>query len=266
MSQFIDINVLNFVQNPNTNVNKVLTQQLQQNIGPKAMSQQLVDSHQTQESESNKRKKFEKSRLYKLQQKRLQQMSFSKDNTNSSADHLIKNIIQKVDSEAKLDKRINATNKHINPAFNTSSVSSISASVMTPINANYYSQYSNMSINSVPQNMSQFVSTQPLMTSVNHLQQQQQQYINSYQTNSQPYPQTLSINTTPILSQIFSNPIPEPNYSGNQTFNGMNRIESSYLGSYTPNTSLSQMTQNTKMTDVMHSFNSGLKIIFLTSV
>jgi hypothetical protein len=254
MSQFI-----NFGSNPrmSLNENKVMTQLSELSQQTNDVSKQLGRYQQSHEQQSDERKKFEKFRFYKMQQKRLQEMSFTKDNTNSSADHLINNIIERVGSEAKLDKRLtNASNKQIiNPL-----VSSISASVMTPMNQNmttYCPQYSNPSFNSVPQNMSLFCSTQPLMTSVN---QKQQQYVNQYQNNSLLYPQTLSLNTTPIVSQMSINPISsEPNYSSAQTFNVEKRTENHYSGAYIPNTSLSQTSNQT--TNAFNCLNFGNYLI-----
>lgn len=57
------------------------------------------------------RQKFEKQRKFQMQQKRLQEMSFSKavptHSSSSSADLLMANLIQKVESDAKFDKRLN---------------------------------------------------------------------------------------------------------------------------------------------------------------
>ena len=139
----------------------------------------------TAEEELDDRKKFEKYRKFQLQQKKLQEMSFSKtvpSNTNSSADKLMANLIQKVESDAKLDKRINNSHKSGQHVYNQQSVHTSMATnvghnsgppVLTPNTSSYANQYTNVG------HMSATV--QPVYMSGQQLPQQQtNNYFKSY--------------------------------------------------------------------------------------
>lgn len=137
-------------------------------------NEQIKKQQELKQAEEENRKKYEKERQYQLQQKRLQEMSLSKgkviSNQGEQADTLIKNILQKVDTDAKLTKRtmtqktnyLSATNSQV-PSSNPVQVPSISSiSGAVPL---YYSSNSNPAsripnYSNLTLNPSQFTSNQ----------------------------------------------------------------------------------------------------------
>ncbi|CAG2102699.1 unnamed protein product [Medioppia subpectinata] len=147
------------------------------------------------EDDADERKKFEKYYKFQIQQKRLQEMSFSSTHpvsSTSSADQLMANIIQKVETDAKLDKRLsNSHHRSVpqQPVFNGTQVSMISSAVHHNSSHPFVPQYPNVRPLMPTQPVMTPTAGQPLNVGPNagHLPQNNQ-----------------SLKTTPILQQLFT--------------------------------------------------------------
>ncbi|XP_054155479.1 synergin gamma-like [Oppia nitens] len=181
-------------------------------------------------NDSDERQKFEKYRKFQLQQKRLQEMSFasttlanttttsgniSGQHNHTSADQLMANIIQKVETEAKLDKRFYSGHKPLPSAVNAGNSMTIGGQVMTGTtngqlsmisgaNTMYGHQQHYHNQRSVMTNSGQIPTSASTINGYSVSQQQQQQPT-SQSLSSSLYTQNKSLKTTPILHQLFSN-------------------------------------------------------------
>ena len=196
---------------------------------PPQLPQQQIRPMAADDHRLTDRQKFEKQRKFEIQQKRLQEMSFSKtiptQSSNSSADQLMANLIQKVESDAKINKRLNQNHRSVPQAYNQMTIQpSVASSIQYVPNIIQTSTASY---------------TYPMATSVHNMMTVTQQipqtsgYFNSYYPSNQL--------TQPSVHQIPNSSVNSGNYS---TMNAASLVgsygsqEKSYQ--YIPNASSSQ--------------------------
>lgn len=235
-------------------MNHSMTKPLMSSHLPQLPQQQMKTSApnqrpETTEEELDERKKFEKYRKFQIQQKRLQEMSFSSGvpaSSNSSADKLMANLIQKVESEAKIDKRIQNSHKTGVQVYNQpiGQPSVISSAVQSP-NRSLYTNH----LGTVGQQNA--VALQPMYLSGQQLpQQQNSNYFNSF------YP----------LNQMSKNSIQQMTTTGLESISHstLSSVSDEFKGGPQQMASNQTMTSMNPITDFNLSSNSGK--VFLTFV